>query len=150
MEFRHQRLIRENEINVSQLPKDLQASIKQFDLRLHQYETAEEHDDVKEVKELKATLKTLSDHIAEEIIEAIDTDELGDDEEVESLPKSKEGILKYLFDKGIKKVTKEELKNYGYPTGFFSSLTIKGETIGNYSLFRNNANEKHYQIHKLR
>lgn len=160
MKFPHEVLIESHDIMEAELPEDLKMMVRMFDDKLKEYELAEEEGDVDEVRVLKGTLKELSSHITEEIKEAIEHGELSDDEEEEEeanqeklpnkIPKDKEGILKYLYDKGIKKVSREELGNYGYPVGFFSSLTIKGETVGHYRLFRNNSNELYYQLIKLK
>lgn len=157
MKFEHQKLIEDNEIELENLPEELKTSIQLFNEKLEEYETAEEETDEAEVKELKAELKKLSSEISSEIREYLEEEELSEDEEDEevksnkeekSLPKDKEGILKYLFTNNIRKVTKEDLKKYGYPVGFWDSFPMKGETIGNFKLSRNTTDEP-FEILKI-
>ncbi|MCR6637463.1 MAG: hypothetical protein NVV82_00275 [Sporocytophaga sp.] len=161
MKFPHEVLIENHDIKEAELPEELRVMVQMFDDKLKEYELAEEDGEIDEVRVLKGTLKELSSHITEEIKEALEHGELSDDDDEkeeeplqrkleDKIPKDKEGILKYLYGKGIRKVSREELGNYGYPVGFFSSLTIKGETVGHYRLFRNNSSELHYQLIKLK
>lgn len=149
MKFPHQELIESNEINIKDLPSDLKKSIELFNEKFQEFETAEEEHDQAEVRELKAELKKISSRISSEIKEHLDEEELSEDQEDEKMPDDKEGILRYLYEKGIKKVTKEDLKMYGYPVGFFGSLPMKGETIGQYRLFRTNTNQP-FELSKIK
>lgn len=161
MKFEHQKLIEDNEIDLADLPADLKRSIELFNEKLEDYETVEDESDETEIKELKAELKKLSAEIASEIKEFLEEEELSEEEEEElipkqeakskkeeSMPKDKEGILRHLFNNNIRKVTKADLKKYGYPVGFWSSFPMKGETIGNYRLSRNNTDEP-FEISKI-
>lgn len=149
MKYPHQILIDTHQINVNKLPKDLQQAIHLFDKKMKDYETAESESDEKEVKELKAALKKLSNEITFEILEHAKGEEMGEFEDELNVPKDKEGILRHLYENQITEVTKDQLKQYGYPVGFWHSFPIKGERVGGFEVSRNNANEKFYKIRKI-
>ena len=56
-----------------------------------------------------------------------------------------EEILKNLHDNGKLIVSKEDLKNLGFKTGFFSKLNVRGGTYGAYSLVKK-PSEKVYNV----
>ncbi|HEX8547506.1 MAG TPA: hypothetical protein VF691_11130 [Cytophagaceae bacterium] len=145
--FPHQTLIKENDIQVADLPEELVELIKEFDSKFDDYEIAEEENDDEEVKEIKTELKELSGQITSEIKEYLEDNEVSEQED-KKIPKDKEGILKYLFEEGYKEVSISDLKKFGYPTGPFSKLLNTGEKLQKFEL-RKVAGDRNYKILKV-
>lgn len=147
MKFPHQTYIQKNDIDIADLPADLREAISDFDSKMEDYEIAEE-DDEPDARAILDELKEISSSIVKEIKEYEEEEEVAEEEETMPPSTGKKEILQWLYENGVREVTKDMLKKYGYPTGFASNLTELGERVSGFEL-KKEIREKTYKLIKL-
>ena len=138
MQYKHEKLLAEHEINADNLTDELKADISQFNSIKSMLDDVEEDE---EVKKIESKLAHLSEHISSEIRDFVNNEVKQDLSDVEV----KENILKALLKEEKDLISKQELKSVGYD---ISKLTDGGEKLKKYAL-KKQFYEVKYRIIKL-